>query len=151
MRSMLIQRPKVFARLGGAVRAGRFARDEKGAVTVEMVLWLPFIFGLIMLITDVSLAFFGRAQAYRVVQDLNRVVSLGLVSDETKARDMLLASFEGVSPNASATVTVENGFVSTIMTIPASDLIMFSGPLLLRSFADVTMTVGAQHYVEWPT
>lgn len=138
--------------VSGIARAlRRFAADESGSVTVETVLWLPFLFGLLMLFIDVSLAFFGRAQAFRVIQDFNRMVAVGAIEDPAVARTRLLASFERVSAGADASVVVNCGVVTTVMTIPVSDLVKFTSPFLIQDFSDRDIVVGATHFVEFDT
>jgi Flp pilus assembly protein TadG len=127
-------------------RARRFARDEGGSVTVEAVLWLPFFFGILMLITDVSLAFYAKAQAFRIIQDANRAFSVRRVTDPDDVATAVEGAFATFAPSANATTAVSSdGVVSTVMTFPIDEVILF---VPLRSFADLTVTVGAQHYVE---
>ena len=139
--------------------AKRFARDEGGAVTVEAVLWIPFFFLVLMLITDASLAFFSKAQAYRIIESGNRAFSINSstsVTAETKKTNTqawINAQFRAQFPRATAanvTVTTvpdkASGTVSTSLTYRARDVVAFNTLSVLGNW---TITVRAQQYVEW--
>jgi Flp pilus assembly protein TadG len=139
--------------------ATRFAREESGAVTVEAVLWIPFFIFILMLITDVSLAFFSRAQAYRIIESGNRAFSINgdpLIATETKRtntqtwiENQFLAQYKRAT---AANVDVEttpnsgSGTVSTSLTYRARDVVAFN---TLNVLGNWTIRVQTQQYVEW--
>lgn len=123
--------------IGAAARhATAFARDERGAVSVEAVLWLPFFFGFLMLVTDVSMAFYGKAQAYRIVQDVNRALSVGRITTTAQARTVLVNAMNSYFPNGdpypqnTQLITVRlsnnNSVVSSTVVIPIRGLVVFT-------------------------
>lgn len=148
MRFFAAHRPMARCRDGALGGLRRLARDEGGTVSVEAVLWLPFFFSLLMIITDVSLAFYGKAQGFRVVQDVNRAVSVGRIADEASAETILLRAVADLSPNASADVVKNDQTVTTVLQMPSSDLVLFLGTMISYNYAGLTITVGAQHYLE---
>lgn len=148
MRIFAAHRHAARRRDGALGRLRRFARDEGGTVTVEAVLWLPFFFSLLMIITDVSLAFYGKAQAFRVVQDVNRAVSVGRIATASSAKTILLNAVKELSPNAAADVVKNDQTVTTVVRMPSSDLVLFLGTVISYRFTGLTVTVGAQHYLE---
>jgi Flp pilus assembly protein TadG len=117
-------------------RAIAFARNESGAVSVEAVLWLPFFFGFLMLVTDVSMAFYGKAQTYRIVQDVNRALSVGRITTPTQAKTVLINSMNSLFPNGdpypansqlvSVCLSSGNSVVSTTVQIPIQGLVVFT-------------------------
>lgn len=117
-------------------RAMTFAGDERGSVSVEAVLWLPFFFGFLMLVTDVSMAFYGKAQAYRIVQDVNRALSVGRITSTTQARTVLVNAMNSYFPNGdpypqnTQLITVRlsnnNSVVSSTVVIPIRGLVVFT-------------------------
>jgi Flp pilus assembly protein TadG len=117
-------------------RAVAFARNESGAVSVEAVLWLPFFFGFLMLVTDVSMAFYGKAQAYRMVQDVNRALSVGRITTPTQAKRVLVNAMNSYFPNGdpypqntqliSVCLSSGNSVVSTTVQIPIQGLVVFT-------------------------
>ena len=47
----------------------RFGRDESGTVTVEFVLWVPFIFAFVLIAADATLAFMRQSQMWQVPRE----------------------------------------------------------------------------------
>lgn len=132
-------------RLGAGGR--RFARDESGTVTVEAVIWLPFLFVLLALITDISLAFFSKAEAFRAIQNGNRLYSINRLDDEAEVETWVESVFSATAPSAVAT-TVTNAdrtLVATQVAYPVQSILLFT------NVPDSWMIrVQSQHYVEWP-
>ncbi|MFO7855630.1 MAG: TadE/TadG family type IV pilus assembly protein [Paracoccaceae bacterium] len=69
MRMLTLRRPARAAR--------RLRRCERGAATVEFVLWMPFFLGLLLLLTDVSILAWRYAQMWDVARTTARELSLG--------------------------------------------------------------------------
>lgn len=126
-------------------RLGRFARDEGGAVTVEAVLWLPIFLIFLMLVADVSMAFYGKAQAFRTIQDANRALAVRRVPDTTAVVAMVENAYQAFAPNAQAASRVDNGVVTTWLRIPVSDLVIF---VTLGNILDSDIYVSSSHYLE---
>lgn len=137
--------------------ARRFARDESGTVTVEAVIWIPFFFFILALITDASLAFFAKAEAFRIIQAGNRLFSIEQDRDVNTAAQLetwIENAFDtrSAGPTGANAITtlleVSTGqtVVSTAMTIPLQEVILFD----VGVPSSWVMTVGSQHYVEWP-
>lgn len=127
--------------------ARRFAGDESGTVTVEAVIWLPFLFVLLALITDISLAFFSKAEAFRAIQNGNRLYSINRLDDEAEVETWVESVFSATAPSAVAT-TVTNAdrtLVATQVAYPVQSILLFT------NVPDSWMIrVQSQHYVEWP-
>lgn len=128
--------------------AKRFAREEGGAVSVEAVLWIPFFFILLMMITDASLAFFSKAQAFRVVEAGNRAFSIKNITSTAATELWIENEFKPLSPNVNATTTVDKarGIVFTTIDYPARDVSLFGTLNVLKGWK---ITVRSQQYVEW--
>lgn len=62
-------------------QALRFLRAEQGASTIEFVIWVPVFALLLGLVADAALIYGGQARILRVVQDGNRAMSIGRVTD----------------------------------------------------------------------
>lgn len=129
--------------------AQRFARDESGAVTVEAVLWIPFFFFVLMLITDASLAFYARAQAYRVVEDALRQYSIGKLASEGATDTYIEDRFKSLAPNVNATTSYDTTtrLITTEMDFPARNVVRFNTLRVVNSWK---IRVRAQQYKEWP-
>jgi Flp pilus assembly protein TadG len=125
---------------------GGFLRREDGAVTVEAVLWLPIFIAIFALIVDATMIMSGQAQALRVVQDANRLVSVGSIKSEEDTRTFIQTRLSGLSDNIDVQSGVAQGIITTNITMPSRDLVA-SG--LLNVFANITVRVGAQHRAEF--
>lgn len=105
-----------------AAFSARFLKNEEGSLTVESVLWIPFFFVFLGLIADVSLIFNGRAQAYRVVHDMNRQVSSGYLDDKDELIAKTLVGLRNIAPNATVDAVITDEAIVTTAHLPASDL-----------------------------
>jgi Flp pilus assembly protein TadG len=119
--------------------------DDSGSATVEVVIWLPVIMLLFCLIVDTSVVFGDRSQILRVVQDVNRAVSIGHVRTLDDAEALIRADINNIAPNASVETTLSNGIISSTVTIPVSDLAVTN---TIDIFKDFDVTVSAQHLSE---
>ena len=127
--------------------AAGFARDEGGAVTVEAVIWIPFFFFVLMLITDASMAFFSKAEAYRVIESGNRAFATSRFETTSATATWIENQFKTLSASADATTTADPsaGTVSTTLVYPAREVVLFNTLGVLGGWA---ITVQAQQYVE---
>ncbi|MDO8279476.1 MAG: pilus assembly protein [Burkholderiaceae bacterium] len=119
--------------------------DESGTATVEFVLWLPVMVLLFGLIVDTSVIFGDRSQILRVVQDVNRAVSIGHVRTSTDAEDLIRADIHNIAPNAAVETSLSNGVITSTVSIPVSDLAVTN---LIDIFTNFSVTVSAQHLSE---
>ena len=131
--------------------ARRFSRDESGSVTVETVIWIPFFFFILMLITDASLAFFSRAQAFRIIESGNRAFSITAnttpATTQTWVKNQFTSQFSrATSASAVTEPNRTSGTVSTTLTYRARDVVLFN---TLGVMSNWTIAVRSQQYVEW--
>lgn len=61
----------------GSASLPRFLRDEGGTATMEMLLWLPLLFFLLVLTIDASLVYLRHGEMWNVARDLARTVAAG--------------------------------------------------------------------------
>lgn len=141
-----------------AIRAGgkygkikTFLRQEDGTSTIEFVLWLPIVVLILLLIVDLSMLFMSRSQAMRVLQDTNRLYSVGQFTGTpaeriTKAQNYALSRLRGLSPSATATTVETNRVVRTQATMETREIAQIG---FLGLMIDTTMVVAAEHRVEF--
>lgn len=123
----------------------RLARED-GSATIEAVLWLPFFLLVFALTFDTAVLFFAETEAMRVVQDANRLASIGRLDDVTATETFVETALNTLSPNVDATSSVSaSGVISTVVTIPSSDLAMFG---IFSQLREVTLSVSADHMLE---
>jgi Flp pilus assembly protein TadG len=129
----------------------RFRQCESGAATIEFVLWLPIVVMVLLLIVDASMLFMGRTQAIRVLQDTNRLYSVGQFTGTsaerlTKAESYALLRLKQMSSSATTKTTEVNRVVRTEATLQTDEIAQVG---FLGAMIDVTMTVAAEHRVEF--
>lgn len=127
----------------------RFMADDRGVATIESLLWFPLFVYLLVLITDVSFIFYGKAQALRIVQDGNRAFSIRHPSAATRAQAeaFIEANLHRFDPTAKATVAydITTGLIRTTATISASELMAVGS---IPGFGDFTLEIVAHHFQE---
>ncbi|WP_428687941.1 TadE/TadG family type IV pilus assembly protein [Roseibium sp.] len=126
---------------------GRFLNGESGGLTVESALWIPIYGAFFALVADVSIAMNGKAQAQRVIQDVNRLASFGYMVDADEIERRAAATISHISPNAEITTEIDEDthIVSTVAVLPASDLMPLG---ILSAFADLEVTIYSIHLME---
>jgi Flp pilus assembly pilin Flp len=68
-----------------------FLRDEKGAVTIEFVLWVPIFVGLLVLVTDASIIYLTHSEMWNVARDTTRRMTTEQITNSAEARDYAAA------------------------------------------------------------
>jgi Flp pilus assembly protein TadG len=68
-----------------------FLDDEKGAVTIEFVLWVPIFVGLLVFVTDASIVYLTHSEMWSVARDTVRRMTTGEIKTATEARDYAAA------------------------------------------------------------
>jgi len=120
-------------------------RDDRGGITVEAVLWLPFYLLFFGLIADVSMMFHSQSKAQRIAQDVNRLAVLSWLEDQTEMQGRAERLVHSFSPNATITTYDNTDSVQTFITMPASDLQPMG---LISTFFNFDVSVSAAHIKE---
>ncbi len=129
-----------------AKRSADFLNSEDGTATVESVLWFPIFMVVFFLAFDTSMMFAAETEAVRVVQDANRLASIGRLATESDIETYVENTLSDLSPNANATTTISSvGVIRTVVQIPASDVGKIG---VFEAFQDLTLTVSAEHLKE---
>ncbi len=68
-----------------------FLRDEKGAVTIEFVLWVPIFVGLFVFVTDASIIYLTHSEMWNVARDTTRRMTTRQFTTVAEARDFAAA------------------------------------------------------------
>ena len=127
----------------------RFTQDERGSATIESLLWFPLFVYLLLLITDVSFIFYGKAQALRIVQDGNRALSIRYPGITTKeaAQSHIRTQLLAFDSNPTVLTTIDNttGLIETKAKISAAELMAIGA---IPGFGDFEFEVIAQHFQE---
>lgn len=121
-------------------------QDDTGAVTVAAALWLPFFVILFAMIADASFIFYGQARVLQVAEDANRSLSVGTYTTAAETQTAIEKTLEKISPNAKATTQLADYLITTVVTIPASDLAKVG---FIPSMTSFRMTVVANMVKEF--
>lgn len=126
----------------------RFIREESGNATIEFVVWLPFLTVLIMLITDVTMIAFHRSNVELVIQDANRLRSVGVLTTNEETRQYLISRL--TSADGTVCCTIDAGMISlystSIVRFQISQVDVFG--ILSRIAGDVEIVVVNQQIME---
>ena len=124
----------------------RILRDQSGAVTVEMVIWMPFIFVVLYMIADVSLVFHRQSEILRQVQANNRAFATGRISRAEVASN-IKAAIRGFAPDADVDTDFDTVVrtITTTVTVDAEDMMAVGAFGLLGG---QEMTITASHLTE---
>ena len=104
----------------------KFLDARDGSVTVEFVLWVPFMVLSILIPVDGTMLLFRQAEMTDLARDASRQVALGYRTPE-EAEDRLAVALDD-GRDYTIDVRQENGFVTTTITVPFSDVLLFGGP-----------------------
>ena len=122
-----------------------FTRREDGAATIEAVLWLPALFYILALSVDTTMVFHGYSRLIRVVEDVNRGLSVGRISSIAEGKSKIansLSNYKGVSSD----IKIVDGVVVTTVSVPVNSMVFMGAikPLLGKG-----IEVKTQQYVEF--
>lgn len=115
-----------------------FLRRDRGAATIEVILWLPFLLGFFSLMVDISMIFNNQSRIMRIIQDGNRNYSIRRLTSETETQNYVLGRVASISGAATATTTNVAGLITTTVTVPLSDLDLLGIAYLFKSRWGVT-------------
>ena len=107
-----------------------FLRDDRGAVTVEFMIMLPLFTTFLLLATDASMLFLRQTSLMNVARDTARAVSRYAMTPAEGQTYAQKAAANGQGA-ATATVTVQNGAVTVLITTNAQS----AAPFGIVSFA----------------
>lgn len=134
----------VLLRLPRFRRLCDLARKDEGSATVEAILWLPIFFLIIGLATDVTMIFHANSRALRVVEDVNRAISVGRITSLTEAQADIVKMLPNYA-HVTAVVKVSNGVITSKVTIPVSSVVVIGA---VKSLIGQSIYVTTSQYVE---
>lgn len=77
--------PRLPAKNGVSRGVGCLVRDERGAVTVEFTVLVPFFVFLLVLFADATVIYLSHSEMYNAARELSRSVSTGEVRNQAEA------------------------------------------------------------------
>lgn len=128
-------------------RASRHLLEEAGAMTVEFVIWFTTFILILGVVLDAAMVLYGRTSALKVVQDANRLRSIGQIETSVGTtafiQDVLTRN---ITDDAVVASTVTAGILTSSAEFPIRDLELFG--FLSGLSGNFTIKVGAQQMVE---
>ncbi len=101
-----------------------FLIEEKGSTTIEFVIWMPLMVGLLLLAFQASLLISAKGNYGRLAHEAARSVSRHAISAQ-EAEDWILDRWSG-DRTPHATVDVEDGMVTVSIAHAASQIVTFN-------------------------
>lgn len=129
---------------GSKVRG--FIKEDRGSATVETVIWIPIFVWVLAMIINVSMTVFEKNQAYRIVQNANRILSTGYMQSEAEVEAYIRDRLAHIAPDATVNTTIDNGVVTSNVYYQVSDLLL---PHAVQQMANIWINISSQHYVEY--
>jgi len=108
---------------------------------------MPIFAIILALIFNISMVFFTESQLLRIVQDANRAFSLGRLDDTTATENYITNALAYLDTTVAVTTTLDGGIISTVLNVPAVDLMPMS--FMRDQFRDIAITVRSQQLVEF--
>lgn len=122
-----------------------FADCEDGSVTIEAVLWFIMMIGVIGLLVDATMVFQSYSQALRTLQDGNRNYSVGRFESVEENELYIKTELASLSPKVSATSTVSGNIITTVVTLPVTDLGLVG---FFNGLDSLNVNISGKHYLE---
>tara|TARA_B100002003_G_scaffold210363_1_gene206185 strand:+ start:1069 stop:1476 length:408 start_codon:yes stop_codon:yes gene_type:complete len=113
--------------------------DREGSTTVEFALWLPIFFMIFGIATDAALLMHKQTQLIDMARTASRQVSLGLAT-QAEAEAFVTSHFAPDSAGA-ASVQIAGGYVNASVSIPFSEVVIFSFFLTGESSLSASITM----------
>ncbi|MGR3322584.1 MAG: TadE/TadG family type IV pilus assembly protein [Pseudooceanicola sp.] len=127
-------------------RLKAFSRESSGSATIETVIWIPIFVWVLALIVNVSMIVFDKNQAYRIIQNANRILSTGFMQTEEEVEAYIVAKLADIAPDATVETIIAGGVVTSRVQYQVSDLLL---PHAVTNLANVWINISSQHYVEF--
>jgi len=120
----------------------RFLRGQDGSVTVEYVMWLPILFGFMMLTADATMLLQRQQILQDAARDASRQVALGLKTT-AEAESEMVARFDTEDDTFTTNVAISGDYVTASISQPFGDVTIFADSLIGSGAlsAEVTMWV----------
>ena len=122
-------------------RIVRFAREEHGNASLEVLLWMPALVLAFQLVTDSTVALLSKQSFYNVARDASRMVALGERTTQ-EAEEYIAVALADVA-GIDASVVIENNIVTTRVATDIDNVTSLSG-----SFVDKQLTAKVSMWIE---
>ena len=123
----------------------KFFEAQEGNATIELTLWLPFLFTFFLAIGEMGMVYYGQSQVLSVAQDATRQASIGHIQTAEEVETYIVSRL-AMTDSAAVTNQVNRGIITTSVTVPANDLAPFG---VFTNMVMENVTVVAQQVAEF--
>ena len=124
----------------------RYRTSEEGSATIETLIWIPVFVWVLVMIINASLILFQKNQAFRIVQNANRILSTGYMQTPSETQTYIADRIANFAPEATVTTTIDNGVVTSSVAYQVTNLFM---PHVIEQLANININISAQHFMEY--
>ncbi|GGE34465.1 hypothetical protein GCM10011360_22900 [Primorskyibacter flagellatus] len=124
----------------------RLRSDESGSATIEAIIWIPIFVWVLVVIVNASVVLYQKNEAYRIVQNANRVLSTGYMKTEAETEAFIHDRLAGIAPEAVVTTRIVDGIVTSDVSYTLDTLFM---PHVVRDLMNLNVSITAQHFMEY--
>jgi Flp pilus assembly protein TadG len=124
----------------------RFRTSEEGSATIETLIWIPVFVWVAAMILNTTLILFQKNQAFRIVQDANRILSTGYMQTTTETQAYIAGHIASFAPEATISTVIDDGVVTSSVDYQVSNLFM---PNVVTDLMNITISISAQHFMEY--
>jgi hypothetical protein len=99
-----------------------------------------------VVIVNASVVLYQKNEAYRIVQNANRVLSTGYMKTEAETEAFIQDRLAGIAPEAVVTTRIVDGIVTSDVSYTLDTLFM---PHVVRDLMNLNVSITAQHFMEY--
>ena len=104
------------------IRHKSFAFCEAGGVTVETVIWIPFVFLLSIAVADTFLVYMTHASAQLTLEDTTRLMIVGAIQDCASLETRINTAIQATIPSAVSKCSLVAGQATVSLLLPAKEM-----------------------------
>ena len=103
-----------------------FFRDHSGSASVEFALWLPLLFGIVLMVTDVTLLLQKKSHYWDISHETARIVARHAFDAEDGIRHASTRlSQDGYTPEVGVHINAQNQIVTVVVIAESARLTPF--------------------------
>ena len=135
-------------RLIGKLKS-QFIRNESASVTVEFVIWFPFLLMMMAMMIGLSVGLTRQSILVNEMTQYGRAAAIGRFETVADASANFANRVAEMSVAGVGTITEANGIVTVRAEIPLLDLVpIIAFPTFFSAFENQTYTMSVQYFKE---
>jgi len=123
-----------------------FWRDETGAVTLETIIWFPFLFATLAVMSDFYFVQARQSLALNLIQSEVRAFATGALKSCDELTSRVETNLQASMPSATASCEIDDTLLRAAVKIKASDMGM---GFVARAMGDYTVAASGVQTFEY--